>query len=121
MLKWMCNRRECKDRPIIKIDGKIRCSCCGRNAVQVAREYKRLADMTNEEAQEECKSVGESVDVVLGPCKMFILMYMDKDGEGGTVGNYVSSCERANIPKALREFADVLERGLDGPVKSARE
>jgi len=48
-------------------------------------------------------------------------MYMDKDGEVGTVGNYVSTCERANIPKALREFADVLERGLDGSVKSGRE
>ena len=36
--------------------------------------------------------------------------------EGAKTANYISNCDRKSMISALREKADVLERGLDIPV-----
>ena len=72
---------------------------------------KRLEDMTEPELRDLMNRCGVAVKRELGNTSKFALLVFD-DPE---IAQYISSCVRTDMIKALRETADRLERRDDIP------
>ncbi len=78
---------------------------------------KRLEDMTEGELSEVMIRAARAVEVALPPGSgpsgrsMFVLLVFDDPA----VGQYISSCQRSDMIKAMRETANRLERKEDVP------
>jgi hypothetical protein len=72
---------------------------------------RKLCDMTEPELKQYMQLLGEATSAVVPAGTLFVLLVFDEPG----LVQYVSSADRSDIIKAMRECADRLEAREDVP------